>query len=573
MEEFGKVLSSSSLCSLGPLTMDRTCRNERSRRARGRCTVALQSNSADKQRARMHPQPNDNTSRSALGCEGTVQITRDNLTANTYLSECLHNLDEHIKKRKKKSRKKYLNTASYSTPVFAGGVFDQSGGELVVADGSVRLRVTPDAVKKCLAPYKVYIYLSHDKNDYPKLGIKGTNLSPVVMCGPHGLSFEKPILLTVQTGIKGKYREIKVLKSETKPGEECKWQIADRSEAHCLWNEGRCITAIRHFTLYRVIGVGGESILKGVFKVCVYSSDEKGNSIKFRVRVFPDTQAETQIVERIEQGELLSQQKVTIQHGTGIIIRMENLTRGWSNGGSSNQEVTPGHIWMGESRQQSGVVRTFTVTFSGVGRPSAIEARILVHETGRSDSGVQVAVNKRLSTPSVQGPQLRLQSAARRPAVSHCNSAGVSSVDRAFRNALPEFQRVHEDKFAHIISYSAYVDLCMTLDIKGVCDIRFLADRIGLGTETILYLTENVSGQCRSVAATVLDFFFEQRIQNGLKKKQILEELASLLQDIGHERAASMVRGHIRPKQTPDSGFVSPLSGDFKAFVTLDDRN
>ncbi|XP_070580838.1 uncharacterized protein [Ptychodera flava] len=524
----------------------------------------------------------------ALVCspqQGDVEHQR--AEPNNHLQTYLDKLEERIKK-KKRSRKKYLNTPLYATPTFAGGVFDYKGGELAVADGSVRLCIPPNAVNQSRGPYKLYIFLTHNKHEYPsKIGVKGMNVTPVVRCGPHGRSFDKPVLLTMRTAIDGKYKELKLLKSETDAGKECEWKFADSKEALCVWDRGRCIVAVQHFTLYRVIGRGGESILKGVFKIHVYIVKENGNSIKLRVRVFPDNEADLQVVKAMEldQGAKLLDglQRIAIQQGKGITIKLVNLSHGWSpsNPGSMDSVVSADFIWEGESRQQTGVVRTITINHdSGGDRPKLVEGTIQVHETGRPDSGSQIDIKEHVSLPTAEEyPQPNLQSTARRPAAA---KPSLKTVDDTFRNSLPEFQKGNNHRFEDIIPWKLYLDLCVKLDIKGQSDARFFAERIGLSTETIQYLTDNISCRERSVADSVLDFWINLRVQAKLQKREILEELASLLQDIGHEQAAILVRGHISPKQNSasscDSGIASPssmtsedsASGDTEGFKSRD---
>ncbi|XP_077979840.1 uncharacterized protein LOC144435147 [Glandiceps talaboti] len=479
---------------------------------------------------------------------------------DSYLAKCLEQLDQNIRKRKKR-RKRYLNTLSYATGYFAGGVFDHRGGELVLADGDVRLRITPNAVSKSLGPYKVYIYLTHNMKEYPKTsGVDGMYLSPVIRCGPHGLAFEKPVLLSVKTAIEeGEYSSFKVFKSDTKPNEECSWQVTDDDEAHCIWSRGPdrgyCITALKHFTLYRIIGMRGESILKGVFKVQVFMEFGKRHSIKLRVRVFPDTVADLKIVKQSESeigGTLVdvdTSQRISIEENKGLVMNLTDVSPdGWKLVNDTRCEVKPEHIWMGQSRQPSGVVRTFSLESVG-GLPDNIGCRLAVCEQGRPDTEIIIKLRSTLYRQQPRDALYQLQSTARRPANADRPIAQVNAVDRDFRNSLPEFQRVYNDRFSDIINYELYVDLCVRLDIESQCDARFLAANLGLKTETISYLTKNVTGQHRSLSSCLLDFYIERSIQGGLNKREILTDLEGRLKNIGHEQAAILVHDHLCPKK------------------------
>ena len=78
----------------------------------------------------------------------------------------------------------------------AWGEFTAKGGRLTIEGTDVRLYIPSNALPQQTTQV-IYIGLMNNKGLYPKLKDQEALLSPVVVCGPDGLTFEKPVFLTV----------------------------------------------------------------------------------------------------------------------------------------------------------------------------------------------------------------------------------------------------------------------------------------------------------------------------------------------------------------------------------------
>lgn len=75
----------------------------------------------------------------------------------------------------------------------------------------------PEAALKYGEAKEIYIGVSWRTEDFPELPDGHTRTSPVVVCGPHGTTFQKPILLAFPHCIPDPYisTQSKIWKSET----------------------------------------------------------------------------------------------------------------------------------------------------------------------------------------------------------------------------------------------------------------------------------------------------------------------------------------------------------------------
>lgn len=76
----------------------------------------------------------------------------------------------------------------------ASGRFDEQGGKLHCPQTGVSVLIPAQALNE---PTEIYFKVCQDANLLPPLdSTKGeTLLSPIVMCGPHGLRFKRPVEL------------------------------------------------------------------------------------------------------------------------------------------------------------------------------------------------------------------------------------------------------------------------------------------------------------------------------------------------------------------------------------------
>ena len=78
----------------------------------------------------------------------------------------------------------------------AWGLVDHNGGLLTIADCGVSLLVPPMAIPEGRTE-AIFIALMKEDGDYPSLSERQSLLSPVVVCGPNGIKFSRPVMLTM----------------------------------------------------------------------------------------------------------------------------------------------------------------------------------------------------------------------------------------------------------------------------------------------------------------------------------------------------------------------------------------
>lgn len=78
----------------------------------------------------------------------------------------------------------------------AWGLVDHNGGKFTIGETGVCLSVPPKAIPKGHTE-GIFIAIMNQEKEHPQLSSKEALLSPVVKCGPNGLKFERPVILTI----------------------------------------------------------------------------------------------------------------------------------------------------------------------------------------------------------------------------------------------------------------------------------------------------------------------------------------------------------------------------------------
>jgi len=108
----------------------------------------------------------------------------------------------------------------------ARGIFDHRGGLLESTETGVSVYVPAGALPEG-KKQEIYFKVCQDNKYIPPLDSDGgeTLLSPLVMCGPHGLSFKKPIELRLpHKGNSGDGMTFSLKSSDSPVGDPSKWK-------------------------------------------------------------------------------------------------------------------------------------------------------------------------------------------------------------------------------------------------------------------------------------------------------------------------------------------------------------
>lgn len=109
----------------------------------------------------------------------------------------------------------------------ARGTFDHNGGELVSEETGVSIVIPKGAIPEGVKQ-EIYFKVCQDSSILPPLDAeKGeTLLSPLVMCGPHGLKFQQPVELRLphSASVNPESWSFALKSSETPTGQPTEWQ-------------------------------------------------------------------------------------------------------------------------------------------------------------------------------------------------------------------------------------------------------------------------------------------------------------------------------------------------------------
>ena len=78
----------------------------------------------------------------------------------------------------------------------ARGLVDHNGGKFTIGDTRVSLIVPPQAIPEGRTE-EIFIVIMNQEKEHPQVTNKQALLSPVVKCGPSGLRFERPVILSI----------------------------------------------------------------------------------------------------------------------------------------------------------------------------------------------------------------------------------------------------------------------------------------------------------------------------------------------------------------------------------------
>jgi len=78
----------------------------------------------------------------------------------------------------------------------AFGLVDHNGGKFTIGNTGVSLTVPPLAIPEGRTE-GIYIAIMDQEKEHPQVASKESLLSPVVKCGPTGLKFQRPVILSM----------------------------------------------------------------------------------------------------------------------------------------------------------------------------------------------------------------------------------------------------------------------------------------------------------------------------------------------------------------------------------------
>ncbi|ELU09598.1 hypothetical protein CAPTEDRAFT_229366 [Capitella teleta] len=215
-----------------------------------------------------------------------------------------------------------------------------AGGRLQLPDSGVSITIPEGAIKKNCSE-EIFLAVSRDDKDRPKLTDSQTVLSPVVVCGPLGLELLKPMVISFEhcASIKHGQWSLSICSSTTPYDEPPRWQRmctlgeeTINTPMYIQMDSGQCHimtdVSLRRYTLIGEPSMAGKAIK--ILRLAAFAPAVT-SSVDYNVRVYfvEDT---GDALEEIPFGHIWS----GTQHGLHCSFTLEHTDR--------SQQHLSGHI-------------------------------------------------------------------------------------------------------------------------------------------------------------------------------------------------------------------------------------
>jgi len=425
------------------------------------------------------------------------------------------------------------------------GTVTSAGGELALRGAGVTLTV-PEGALAAGQQEDLYLAVLCDAKDRPQLADDETLLSPVVLVGPPGTQFLKPVIISFHhcANLKTAW-DISVYASESQPDEPPHWESVvmlgeetintpvytqlDHNRVHVMTE------SLQRFVLVGEPAGGGPAVKN--LRLAAFGPRLAPGSGECCIRcyVVEDTRAAFESVLQLERrlgGRLLDKPKTQPfqSGGAGLCLALEDLSLGWRCKPQADyQEIPYRHVW-------SSTCPLLHCSFSleHVGHvaaregPLAFSARVQVHQKG-SQSRRQMLRVSSSESGQVSSP-LPSRPAATPSTVSATNTTGSSSGGSAV---------VSLDSSSGRLSVETRQRLCQCLNPPNARgnDWRMLAQMMQVNRYINYFATK------QSPTDAILDLWEARRPDPASAA-----ELLNMLRIMGREDAARALESQLGPR-------------------------
>lgn len=252
----------------------------------------------------------------------------------------------------------------------AWGLVDHSGGKFTIGDTGVSLIVPPQAIPEGQTE-GIFIAIVNQEEEHPQLGGEEALLSPVVKCGPNGIKFQRPVILSMPhcALLENGAWNLKVQYNENEPGVPSDWkQLTDAnkqdgSEPNLALLEADMVhLMVDHFTNFAVTGecASSQVVAKKSVRIVAYvTPPETSGDCIVRVYCVGDTPVHLETV-HYEETERLGGIRVDapkpfdFRNGGGdLLVKLTDHHCGWTNTTADMKRIRFQHIWDGIERMPS----------------------------------------------------------------------------------------------------------------------------------------------------------------------------------------------------------------------------
>ncbi|PSN47953.1 Netrin receptor UNC5C, partial [Blattella germanica] len=219
----------------------------------------------------------------------------------------------------------------------ASATVTSTGARLSLPESGITLSIPEGALSRGQRE-EVFVAVLREDRHRPKLSDRQTQLSPVVMCGPTGVTFKKPVIVNFHhcASLKHGHWSVSVWCSDSQPEEPPVWQ---------------------QLTRFVLVGesAGGSNKAVKALRLAVFAPSPilHPQSLDYNVRVYTleDNMAALEGVIQMEKklgGCLMDKPKTMLfqDGGTSLCLSMEDIGPGWKSKPQADyQEIPFHHIW------------------------------------------------------------------------------------------------------------------------------------------------------------------------------------------------------------------------------------
>ncbi|XP_077980131.1 uncharacterized protein LOC144435409 [Glandiceps talaboti] len=276
-----------------------------------------------------------------------------------------------------------LSSTNFTTNIFAAGEFNNEGGHLTIEQAGVNLFIPPGALSESDGPKRLFICVSPVDREYPRLNANQTALTPVIRCGPHGLKFQKHVLLSIKHCLEPSEvsEKLKLLASDADMSQPMKWYNAsDTGKVLCICQGNDTISFSNVLSTFTVVC----NVTSMKFRVGGFITHVSQRSSKLRIRLWRATAADTELV-NVKESSLHGKKVgsdsecVLSKNGKGLHIKLNKLCKNWKLLDDSLKVISSELIWQQSHSTGPSVVITYLVESRNVDQRAApLSANITV---------------------------------------------------------------------------------------------------------------------------------------------------------------------------------------------------
>ncbi|XP_070549589.1 uncharacterized protein [Ptychodera flava] len=216
---------------------------------------------------------------------------------------------------------------------FVGSVFDDKGGYLKLLGGDIVLYIPPDAIEKG-QQQPVYCYVNQTCG---QINTGEVLLTPVVSCGPDGVTFQKDVVLSLSHyAVNTKSWNISAIAKPT----DGSWYNLPTSSDFMLLKEESVFFFVRHFTDFAAEGEASEEEHpQQRIKVGVKGHFVGDNHCHIDVGAWQDNKISSRTQKTGKTKWSVCKPIVVNDEATHLSIGLNEIQKGWKQWGHRKQKV------------------------------------------------------------------------------------------------------------------------------------------------------------------------------------------------------------------------------------------